>query len=74
VKQQEQGEKDTLFALQPEKFRIPGQSKNGDLPLPDLEFERDPSVPGLYRAKIENTTLAHENGDGLIIKKWKTDE
>jgi len=74
VKPEEQGEKDTLFALQPEKFLIPGHSKNGDLPLPDLEFERDPSVPGLYRAKIEKTTLAHENGNGLIIKKLKTVE
>jgi hypothetical protein len=62
-------EKDTLFALQPEKFTIPGESKNGDEPLPDLEFERDPSVPGLYRAKIGPVTLPENDKDGLVIKK-----
>jgi len=60
--------RDTLFALKPEKFSIPGQSTNGTQPLPDLEFERDPSVPGLYRAKIDDPTFGAGNGNGIGLK------
>ena len=57
-----------LYVLRPEKFSIPGQSSNGVHPLPDLEFERDPSVPGLYRAKIDDPTFGAGNGNGTEVK------
>jgi len=65
-------EKDTLFALQPDRFVIPGQSKNGnDERVPALEFEKDPKVPGLYRARIDRSAL-ETNGADLEDKHLKT--
>lgn len=63
------GKRRTLFEIAPDRFILPGQSKNGEEPLPDLIFERDASIRGLYRAKLEHSDLTPKNGNGLIIKK-----
>jgi hypothetical protein len=48
---------------------VPGELKNGTAPLEDLVFERDISIPGLYRAKIEEADLAAEKENGFKVKK-----
>ena len=64
-------EKDTLFAQNPRRFVIPGHTKNGhQSDVPDLVFDQDQSVPGLYRAKIDKAILAG-NGKTTTIKKPK---
>jgi len=62
----------TLFMLKPAKFSIPGQSTNGTEPLPDLEFERDPLIPGRYHAKIDDPTFGAKCGNGLKIMQPRT--
>jgi hypothetical protein len=56
----------TLFELAPDTFTVPGQSQNGTASLPDLVFQRDHSVPGMYRARIDRSYLSrngHEHAD-----------
>lgn len=60
-------ERKTLFELAPERFVVPGQYKNGAAPLPDLVFEKDPSIPGLYRAKIDKADITPADGGDLKI-------
>jgi hypothetical protein len=64
-------EKDTLFVRNPKRFVIPGHSSNGEQPVPDLVFEQDQSVPGLYRAKIDKATFATGNTGRTTIKQPK---
>ncbi len=59
----------TLFELAPDTFIIPGRTKNGAEPLADLVFQKDPVVPGLYRAKLEPADLGLPNGDSLEVKE-----
>ena len=62
----------TLLVLKPEKFSIPGRSRNGAQPVPDLEFERDPAIPGRYFAKIDDPTFGAGNGIASKIKQSGT--
>ena len=64
-------ESKTLFELAPEKFVVPGKSTNGERPLPDLVFELDPSVPGLYRARVGAEFVSPRNGRDPRIKEVK---
>ncbi|MEK7995448.1 MAG: hypothetical protein AAB403_16735 [Planctomycetota bacterium] len=60
----------TLFELAPDKFIVPGQSKNGAAPPADLVFERDKSDPGvLYRAWVEPADLGLQESDRVEMKK-----
>ena len=63
----------TVFELAPERFTVPGQSRNGTAPTPDLEFLRDDAVPGVYRAKIDRVFLPtgrnNNNGDQIVFQK-----
>ena len=58
----------TLFELAPDKFVVPGNSKNGSEPLEDLVFKRDAKIAGLYRAKIEHADVNPKNGNGFKFR------
>lgn len=63
----------TLFESAPTKFVVPGKSKNGTAPLADLVFERDSTVVGLYRAKIDRSDVKPGNENGFKFKKVDSD-